>query len=488
MLGDLVGRLSAARSRVRAAPTAASVAVAVVVMGVAGCGGGGALGGTSGGSDGVVARVGGVAISRAALDHWVSLHTGRSDPALRERMLEFLIGGWWTIAEAGELGVRVSDEEAQKQLDVLDYGRREGIAYARYPVEVALQGAFVAARAGERLWLMRLGMLAAGIEQKLSLQARLAVTRGEIARFYKGHPRWFVVPERRDLQWLVSYSRTTVRLAIREVRSGKSFVRIAERVSLDPVRITGLELVGAREMQFARNVFAAKPHVLTGPFRQEQNYYLLKVTNVTPAHRLTLAQAEASILDRLAIRHRERAAGAVAEAFTRKWRPRTICATGYVVASCARYQGPAPQTSGSPYIQSDGIIPPAVRPASMGTRVSTKRVKQGRILAAGPKNLTVYLNQPDAPSASGCGSACERLWAPVKTTVAPTIGGLAIPADLGTITRSGGSKQVTYFHHPLYYYTKDTSSRDLKGQGVKSFGLRWYALSTIGVRFQPARP
>jgi len=60
---------------------------------------------------------------------------------------------------------------------------------------------------------------------------------------------------------------------------------------------------------------------------------------------------------------------------------------------------------------------------------------------------------------------------------------MAIPADLGTMARADGSKQVTYFHHPLYYYSKDKDSRDVAGKGVKSFGSRWYPLRTIGVKF-----
>ena len=62
-----------------------------------------------------------------------------------------------------------------------------------------------------------------------------------------------------------------------------------------------------------------------------------------------------------------------------------------------------------------------------------------------------------------------------------------IPADLGTSIRSDGTKQVTYFHHPLYYYyyyAKDRDSSDVYDQGVKSFGSDWYALRTVGEKFE----
>jgi predicted lipoprotein with Yx(FWY)xxD motif len=115
--------------------------------------------------------------------------------------------------------------------------------------------------------------------------------------------------------------------------------------------------------------------------------------------------------------------------------------------------------------------------------VTTKRLKLGTILGAGPRQRTVYLFEADSGSTSACYGACARIWPPVITAGPPTVAGMAIPGDLGTITRSDGTKQVTYFHHPLYYFSMDKDSGDVHGRGVKSFGSRWYPLRTIGVRF-----
>ena len=53
-------------------------------------------------------------------------------------------------------------------------------------------------------------------------------------------------------------------------------------------------------------------------------------------------------------------------------------------------------------------------------------------------------------------------------------------ADLGTSTRSDGTKQVTYKGHPLYYYVGDPNSGETSGQGINSFGAPWYVLSPSG--------
>jgi predicted lipoprotein with Yx(FWY)xxD motif len=118
--------------------------------------------------------------------------------------------------------------------------------------------------------------------------------------------------------------------------------------------------------------------------------------------------------------------------------------------------------------------------AAGGELVSSKHEKVGTILAAGPKKLTVYLFEGDKGAASSCTRACAKAWPPVTTSGAPTVAGGAVSADLGTITREDGSKQVTYKGHPLYFFVKDGDSGDAYGQGVKAFGSSWYVLKPSG--------
>jgi predicted lipoprotein with Yx(FWY)xxD motif len=117
-----------------------------------------------------------------------------------------------------------------------------------------------------------------------------------------------------------------------------------------------------------------------------------------------------------------------------------------------------------------------------GELVGTKHEKVGTILAAGPKKLTVYLFEGDKGAASSCTGACAKAWPPVTTGGAPTVAGGAASADLGTITREDGTKQVTYKGHPLYFFSKDGDAGDAYGQGVKAFGASWYVLKPSGAK------
>jgi predicted lipoprotein with Yx(FWY)xxD motif len=115
-----------------------------------------------------------------------------------------------------------------------------------------------------------------------------------------------------------------------------------------------------------------------------------------------------------------------------------------------------------------------------GTAVTTVHTGLGTILAAGPKRLTVYLFAADTGSTSTCSEACAQVWPPVSTSGSPRAEGGAVAADLGTTTRSDGTKQVTYKGHPLYYYVSDQQSGETTGQGVNGFGAPWYVLSAAG--------
>ncbi|HWG08954.1 MAG TPA: hypothetical protein VN672_08090 [Solirubrobacteraceae bacterium] len=118
--------------------------------------------------------------------------------------------------------------------------------------------------------------------------------------------------------------------------------------------------------------------------------------------------------------------------------------------------------------------------AGSGTIVVAKHDKLGTILAAGPKRLTVYMFEADKGSTSSCSGACAEAWPPVTTAGAPTAGGAAVSADLGTTKRSDGTEQVTYKGHPLYFYDDDKDAGDAYGQGEKAFGAEWYVLAPSG--------
>ena len=55
---------------------------------------------------------------------------------------------------------------------------------------------------------------------------------------------------------------------------------------------------------------------------------------------------------------------------------------------------------------------------------------------------------------------------------------------MGTTRRADGRLQVTYNHHPLYTFVKDTRKGQTNGEELDVFGAEWYAVSAAGARVE----
>jgi predicted lipoprotein with Yx(FWY)xxD motif len=123
---------------------------------------------------------------------------------------------------------------------------------------------------------------------------------------------------------------------------------------------------------------------------------------------------------------------------------------------------------------------PASGSTAAGGTVITTATSSGSTFLTDGSGRAVYLWAKDSGNASQCSGACAGTWPPVTTASAPTASGSAKTAELGTITRSDGTKQVTYDMHPLYYFAGDSGAGTATGQGSDSFGAKWWLVSPAG--------
>ena len=117
--------------------------------------------------------------------------------------------------------------------------------------------------------------------------------------------------------------------------------------------------------------------------------------------------------------------------------------------------------------------------ASGGTVIKTASSSAGTVLTNG-SGRAVYLWAKDTGDMSNCTGACAGAWPAVTTTGSVTASGSAKASDLGTITRSDGTKQVTYDGHPLYYFSGDSGPGTATGQGSDGFGAKWWLVAPTG--------
>jgi predicted lipoprotein with Yx(FWY)xxD motif len=157
-----------------------------------------------------------------------------------------------------------------------------------------------------------------------------------------------------------------------------------------------------------------------------------------------------------------------------------LAAAGVLAAACSSgsAQGSAPSASlGTSAAAANSTSAAAAN--SMAATVDV-RTSNGKSFLTDSSGRALYLWTPDTKTMSMCSGACASAWPPLTVKGAPTAGTGATASDLGTISRSDGTKQLTYAGHPLYYFVGDKAAGQTNGEGSKGFGAPWYLVEPSG--------
>jgi predicted lipoprotein with Yx(FWY)xxD motif len=131
-----------------------------------------------------------------------------------------------------------------------------------------------------------------------------------------------------------------------------------------------------------------------------------------------------------------------------------------------------------------GQTPPVADPqrvtvAAAKKTIEVRNTRLGKILVDS-HGRTLYLFKKDPRGKSACSGECAKFWPPLRVGGRPTAGRGISAAKVGTISRSDGTRQVTYNGHPLYTFRQDSSPGQTRGQGLTAFGAAWFVLSPAG--------
>jgi predicted lipoprotein with Yx(FWY)xxD motif len=108
------------------------------------------------------------------------------------------------------------------------------------------------------------------------------------------------------------------------------------------------------------------------------------------------------------------------------------------------------------------------------TVTTAKVAKVGTVLVSGK---TLYTLQP---SSTPCTAACLKVWPALmlpKGVTKPAAGSGVKASKLGSVSRAGGVRQVTYGGKPLYTFVGDTAAGQVKGNVTDTWG-KWTAVVT----------
>jgi foldase protein PrsA len=256
----------------------------------------------------------------------------QQNEALIQQTMATLIQNLWVEKEAKEQGVSVSDAEAQRQLDQT---RRQSFpttaAYQRFLKQSGMTEDDVLER-------IRIQLLATKMTRKIQNSAG-AVTDAQIQSYYNRNRAQFAIPERRDVQLILTRTQGQANAAKSAVQGGTSWAAAARQYSTDAAsKATGGELKGVSQGQqdraFDQAAFSARKGVIVGPVKGQFGYYVLRVMNITAPQQTPLATARAQIRALLAQQNQQTKMQSFVRDFQKRWTDRTNCRTGYVVQLC----------------------------------------------------------------------------------------------------------------------------------------------------------
>jgi hypothetical protein len=159
------------------------------------------------------------------------------------------------------------------------------------------------------------------------------VTQAEVASYYRRHISRYVRPAVRyaDVLEHIPTAAAASRLRQEFATGRKSLASPVVHHVLYTRRVPNA-IPG--QAAFAKAIFAAKLHVLSGVVPFDRLYAFFEVTRVAPAVARPLKQVQGSIKAAIAAQARMRSA----EARWEKWIARTDCRPGYVVEQCRQYE------------------------------------------------------------------------------------------------------------------------------------------------------
>jgi foldase protein PrsA len=348
-------------------------------------------GGAAGGRDripargplpaGVVAAVGRVPISATSFEHWFAIaynemgvipsheplpsppayttcvaalrgeepQSRRSAAALRSacardyarahaETIGFLVRAQWLVQEGEARHVSVGRGALGRAI-AGEIGRQDPGpgAFARFLAKAGMSRA-------DFDFSVRVNAIAEALQRRGS--PRVLVSAAQVARYYREHRSRYASPPRLSTLMIVTDTRAAALAARAALLSGRGWAAVAERFSRDSSKRAGGEFAivpGQQDPSLERAAFSAPRGRIEGPVRAPQPavlgggslYYVFEVTGGSRSgSRRPLSDVAGEIKRTISERLHEQSLTSLVSDFRTRWRARTRCRAGYVIAEC----------------------------------------------------------------------------------------------------------------------------------------------------------
>jgi parvulin-like peptidyl-prolyl isomerase len=285
--------------------------------------------------------------------------------ALKQQVMQFLVSAEWIQQEAKTEGVKVTNQQVQKQFeDQKKQSFKKDSDYQKFLKQSGMTEA-------DLLFRVKLDVISNGVRSKI-IKGKDKVSDAQIASYYNKNKQRFAQPERRDLLVVLAKTKANAEAAKKAIDSGQPWAKVAKKYSIDEAsKAQGGKLPGVakgqQEKAFDDAIFSAKQKATTGPVKTQFGYYVFQVTNDTPASQQTLAQTKETIRNLLKSQNQQKALNNFVAKFRKDYKSKTKCAKAYVIPDCAN--APKQKTNTTP---ASGGAPQTTAPQTTGTTTSGK--------------------------------------------------------------------------------------------------------------------
>jgi foldase protein PrsA len=269
---------------------------------------------------------------------------------LRQQVMQFLIQSQWVVQEAEEQDISVSGKEVRQLFE--DQKKQS------FPKEKDYRKFLRTSGATEQDILFRIKLDA--LQNKLTAKVQKEqekITDEDIEGYYEKNKKRFGQPERRDLNIVLTKTKTRAEQAKRELDEGAKFPAVAKKYSIDQAsKANGGKLPdvppGQHEKPFNDAIFSAKRGEIHDPVKTQFGWYVFEVTDVTESSQQKLGDAEEAIRGLLRSEREQKSLQDFIEDFREEGKEETNCADEFVVAECSNAPeedtNTAPASGGAP--------------------------------------------------------------------------------------------------------------------------------------------
>jgi len=256
---------------------------------------------------------------------------------VREAAINDLLDQAWLTGEAAELGVSATDREIDSEL--------ETIKQDQFPTPQAFQdflktSGFSQEEVRERVELQ---VLSRKIQDEI-MNSITEVPDTEIESFYETSIDSFTTPESRDIQLIVTDNQENADKAISQLGedpSDEEFAKVAKNLSVHASKTEGGDTVatdGAFPDPAGTEIMSAEVGTLEGPTEAGSQFYIFRVTKVTPEETKPLDEVREQIRQQLLPTIQQQAMSDFVADYNAKWTSRTFCQDDYTVARCDNFE------------------------------------------------------------------------------------------------------------------------------------------------------